>query len=193
MKNATRIEPHRNAKFRSPLVVLFALALATAILSSLGITSASPQASSSTEVKIVPITAATIARLPKGQNFVIDLTRSGAAYDIDYTRSPVDLSRIVVKTAAGQKPLNDHLKATFGRRGGEKSARLALGATEGIKKIFDLGAPTKPPTEYAPIGGTWQCYNEQDCINMVLAGVCQNNTATCQDVNGTMFCGCNKK
>jgi hypothetical protein len=50
----------------------------------------------------VTLDAATIAALPAGQSYVVDLGRADTTYVFDYAGAPIDFSRVTIRAASGR-------------------------------------------------------------------------------------------
>jgi hypothetical protein len=174
------------------LTVVFAMILTTSVSSSGTTAAAGPQTSPACEVQIVRVTADTIARLPQGKPYVVDLTRTGVAYDLDSTARTIDFSRIVVRTRTGEVALTAWLKERFPPRPDKQPTRLAIGATDGVKKIFDLNAKPDSGTKYecSKMWGDCFCKGFFDCASMLFANVCRWGTIGCGVFDGKVECSC---
>jgi hypothetical protein len=164
---------------------IFGALLLTLGLAFVATTQSSPAAPA--EVRIVRVTAADIARLPAGQNYVIDLTQKEVAYDLDGRERPIDWARVRVRNAAGEKSLIDWLKAHAPKRAAKPFKHLGAGAKEGVAKIFDLKSDGKPETKYecgpdVQTGDTFcGCSSLFDCLDMFADGACEDSSAECTE------------
>lgn len=141
---------------------------------------AAPQTApaASAEVSIVRVTAADIARLPTGGNYVIDLTKKDVAYDLDGRERAIDWGRVRVRDAAGEKSLGDWLKRRAPKRAEQPFKRFGAGAKEGVAKIFDLKSDGRPPNKFEcgpdSTGDTsCECQGFFDCVDMLTSGACE--------------------
>ena len=141
--------------------------------------------SSADEVQIREVTPQT------GRNYVVDLTSRNVIYELNSTARPIDFSRIVVRTPAGEEPIESWLEKTFSKEAltGWKSGRLRIGTTQDFRTI--IGLPTtghKPPTGSMPFQCNplyCVCQGDRDCNDMFSTNVC-GLIAFC--VNDTCVC-----
>ena len=62
-----------------------------------------------TTVRSIKVNAQTITALPKGKKYIVDLTRRGVRYEFD-AKSRVDFTRVMVRTAQGEVPIESFFK-----------------------------------------------------------------------------------
>lgn len=145
---------------RNSLITLVALALVALLVTAY---SRTPQTGA---VKKVSVTSQTLASQRAGQPYVIDLTRTGAVYEIS---AGIDYSRVRVRTATGEKPLSDLVKL-YGKTG-----KFLLGATTDLVAAnfgFSPDDTLDPSTEAAKVkpphctGGLCTCNRTAQCTIM---------------------------
>lgn len=127
--------------------------------------------------KTATVSAATIAQLPPGKKFEIDLTRKGTVHEFD---AGTDFSRVTIRTSEGVKTFADLLKAAnTSVRGG-----LVLGRPEDMRGHL----PTSPggTTNY-DCGVMCKCTGEADCISLLLSGKCFDDYWCSKDTDNC-FC-----
>lgn len=130
------------------------------------------------------ITTDEIAKLPVKTPYLIDLTRQGVIYTCDSSARRIDFSRIMVRTAKGDVPLESWLNGHFKSpvvRGYNSSRLLSLGHS-----INFAGVRFRPPqTNFTCQGLECTCSGTPDCNDMFGSGVC-GDIAACTE-NG---CAC---
>jgi hypothetical protein len=151
--------------------------------------------SSAGEVRRRQVTPQTVLQLPTGRNYVLDLTQRNVIYDLHsptFAR-PIDFSRVVVRTPAGEEPIESWLEKTFSKEAltGLESGRLRIGTTQNFRRIRGLKVKSesqKPPTGIISFECNPQycvCQGDRDCNDMFSRDVC-GAFAVC--VNGTCVC-----
>lgn len=144
-------------------------------------------------VRRIQVNVETIAQLVNGKKYVVDLTQGSVIYELDSKTRQIDFSRMMVRTATGEVPMNSWLEKNFSktRMAGWSSRRLIIGTTEAFRS---LGVPPKPiqapPTgamSFTCLPGLCYCQGGADCNRMFKAGVC-GPYAAC-DVD-TGYCAC---
>jgi hypothetical protein len=122
------------------------------------------------------VSAATVAELPPGKSFEIDLTHKGTVYKFDDAR--IDFSRVTIRTTTGVKTFADLLKETnTGIKGG-----LVLGTPGDMRN--HLPTSTRGTTRF-DCGVFCKCNDTNDCIDLIVSGKCggefwcSRDTASC--------------
>lgn len=124
------------------------------------------------------VSAATIATLPPGKTFEIDLTRNGKVYR--FNDEGTDFSRVTIRTAAGTKIFADMLKgANTSLRGG-----LVLGTPADMRN--HLPTSTGGTTNF-DCGVFCKCDGQADCISLILSGKCGDDY-WCSSATTSCFC-----
>src|SRR5688572_28602523 len=109
------------------------------------------------------VSAATIAELPPGKTFEIDLTHKGTVYR--FADANTDFSRVTIRTAAGVKTFADLLKeSNTSLRGG-----LVLGTPDDMRN--HLPTSTGGTTNF-DCGVFCKCNDTADCIDLIVSGKC---------------------
>lgn len=122
------------------------------------------------------VSAASIAQLPAGTSYEIDLTRKGTVYRFDDPGT--DFNRVAVRTAAGVKTLGSLLEAS------KASARkgVSLGRTDEMRDHLTVSTGG---TSNFDCGVFCKCDDTTDCIDLILSGKCgidfwcSSDTAAC--------------
>jgi len=129
--------------------------------------------------KIETVSSATIAKLPPGKTYELDLTRKGTLYR--FKDAGTDFSRVTIRTAKGVKNFGDVLRRTnIGLIGG-----LIIGRPDDMRN--HLGTTTISRNNYDCGAVSCKCDNTIDCINMILDGKCSDEI-WCSDVTPSCFC-----
>jgi len=124
------------------------------------------------------VSAATIAELPPGRTFEIDLTRKGTVYKFDDANT--DFSRVMIRTAAGVKTFADLLKeSNTSLRGG-----LVLGTPDDMRN--HLTTSTGNATNF-DCGVFCKCNDTNDCIDLIVSGKC-GGEFWCSSDTPSCFC-----
>lgn len=124
------------------------------------------------------ISAATIAKLPPGETYEVDLTRNGTLYK--FKDEGTNFSRVTIRTAAGVKSFDDLLKLSHSPRG-----RLLLGTTADIRSQ-NIAMSTGGTTKF-DCGGVCKCNGIRDCVDMFSSGSCSTES-WCNLDTGNCFC-----
>lgn len=142
----------------------------------------------------VRVTPADIARLPAGQNYVVQVG-ADAVYEFRSDPRPVDYGRVVVQAGADAPvPLEAWLRKRRPAAGmrGWPFKRLLVGPPEGVAQVEGWKAKDgKPGTEYECKSGVdkddgyCSCSTYFDCVGLVLSLNCSSEL-TCGD--GECFC-----
>src|SRR5687768_17359462 len=61
----------------------------------------------------VRVTAASVAQVPVGKSYVIEVKQKGVAYDFDPSAGRINYARVVVRTATGDVPIGTFIKKKF--------------------------------------------------------------------------------
>lgn len=128
--------------------------------------------------KIEIVSAATIAELPPGKTFEIDLTHKRAVYKFD--DSNTDFSRVTIRTAAGVKTFADLLKESNTSLRGA----LVLGTPDDMRN--HLPTSTGGTTNF-DCGVFCKCNDTNDCLDLILSGKC-GSEFWCSSDTPSCFC-----
>lgn len=115
------------------------------------------------------VTAADLSRTPAGKNYVVDLTKRGAVFDLDSTSRSIDFSRIMVRTRGGNVSMETLLKKLLPATADRSVLRIGRPKELSRGKASQIGGKinyTCPP------GEPCKCTGDDDCNNMFGAGVC---------------------
>lgn len=147
-------------------------------------------------LRSIQVNARTIAALPSGKKYVVDLTQRGVVYEFNSQTSQIDFSRVVVRTAKGEVAIESFLKSTFlkvklvGFTFGSQSFSLRTRATG----TFQSPPPaTTPPSKIECGRFTCICEGADDCLDLALkSGRCASRTDVffCWKYNEEIFCSC---
>jgi hypothetical protein len=122
------------------------------------------------------ITPETIARLRAGEQLVVDMRTEGAVYEFDFSRAPLDFSRIsLINVHGNSMPMSQWLSAV------RQQGRDLLATP---RHLFRLSSP-----ERAPEAGTVSALSEE-CIKYELdEWVCYGDESTCHwEYHEIVFC-----
>jgi hypothetical protein len=151
------------------------IAIATSILAVILGLGVSQNGCGATKIKTV--SPATIATLPPGKTFEIDLTRKGTVYD--FNMPGTDFSRVTIRTPEGVKNFADLLKgANTSLRGG-----VVLGTPDDMRDHL----PTTTRGTHYDCGVFCKCDDTIDCLNMILDGKC-SDVIWCSKSTDSCFC-----
>jgi hypothetical protein len=125
------------------------------------------------------VSAATVANLPTGKTYEIDLTRNGTVYR--FNDADTDFNRVTIRTAGGVTTFNDLLKMSNTRARG----RLLVGTTADLRNR-NLPTSTGDPTNFV-CGVICKCDGALDCVSMLGSGRCQPE-GWCNLDTGSCFC-----
>ncbi len=107
--------------------------------------------------QVVPKTvdAETIAALPAGQKLVVDVSRPDVAYDFDYSRAPIDFSRVTLHFAEGHDlSMSDWLEKTATDEGDV----VALNPQHFVlRPVSSVSSSEKTPELVDPVSGGGSC------------------------------------
>ena len=123
----------------------------------------------------IQVNAQTIAALPKGRNYEMDLTQPNVIYDFDRKAGPIDFTRVEVRTNKGKEAFDAFEKRIL------TADQLGAWASQ----TFSIGVPpTAPPTGTLATrsqGASYSCRNcgkaGQCCCNVDLPGDCEKMTS----------------
>jgi hypothetical protein len=129
--------------------------------------------------KTETVSAATIAALPPGETFEIDLTRQGTIYKFDDPGT--DFGRVTLRTAEGVKTFGDLLRESkTSLQGG-----LVLGTLDDMRD--NLPTSTGGTTNF-DCGVFCKCDGTADCVDMILQGKCSDEIWCSSVTPGRCFC-----
>jgi hypothetical protein len=113
------------------------------------------------------VSAATIARLPAGKKYEVDLTRKGTIYN--FNGDGTDFSRVTVRTTAGVKTMAELLKQS----GANVKGNLAVGTPADLRGLKLGPSRTGGGTVNFTCSGLFcGCTGDVDCNNMFSGGAC---------------------
>lgn len=109
-------------------------------------------------IRQVQVTTQTIAGQPTGKLYTIDLTRSGATYNL---AAGIDYNRITVHTTKGEMTMAKLLEKT----GKNLRGKLRVGLTSDIRTLqLGLSRVSAGGRSYSCEGLVCHCSGEDDCI-----------------------------
>jgi hypothetical protein len=127
-------------------------------------------------IKVVGVTARTVAGRPAGKAYPLDLTRKGTIYNL---AADVDYSRVQVRTAKGEIwTMADLLKKT----GRAVSGKLRIGLTSDIRaqKLSLARISGGTTLNYNCEGILCSCTGDEDCNDMFTKEAC-GDIAACDE------------
>ena len=135
-----------------------------------------------TAAKRKTVSAATIAKLPAGKTYDVDLTRKGTIYN--FTGDGTDFGRVTVRTAAGVKTMAELLKQSNTSLKGQ----LALGTPADLRGQKLNTSRTGGGTANFTCSGLFcGCSGDADCNDMFSGGAC-GSIAWCNLDTGRCYC-----
>ena len=129
-------------------------------------------------IKTKNISAATIAKLPPGQKFEIDLTQRGTVYK--FKDPSTDFSRVAIRTASRVDIFADLLKASNMIPRGA----IVMGTPSDMRSR--LGGSTG--TTHYTCGTFCNCDGADDCTRLLLDDKCGVKYFWCDDKTGHCIC-----
>jgi hypothetical protein len=145
------------------------------------------------KVRRIQVNAETIAQLSGGKKYVVDLTQRSVIYVLDSKKRPIDFTRVMVRTAAGEVPISSWLEKNLSKTplAGWNSRHLRIGTTEGFRSVRGLTVTTRVPpagTVNFQCGSLLcSCKGDPDCNGMFSTNVCGPHAACDLD---TGICVC---
>jgi hypothetical protein len=124
------------------------------------------------------VSAATIAQLPPGKTFDIDLTRAGTIYT--FKDAGTDFSRVTVRTSAGVANFADLLK----RSNTNFNGGLLLGRPGDMRDHLPIKGGS---TTNFDCGVFCKCSGLNDCIDLIVAQKCGDDL-WCSESTDNCFC-----
>jgi hypothetical protein len=115
---------------------------------------------------LVKVTSKTVSALRAGTSYTVDLSRRGVVYEFSPADGPIDFSKILVRSAAGQQPIGTYLSRTFGSglRVGWRTSAFQLGAAADLRKFSVRPASRTTNIIQCPPGlGGCTCSTEDEC------------------------------
>ena len=120
-----------------------------------------------TPVKRKAVSSATIAKLPAGKTYEVDLTRKGTIYN--FNGDGTDFSRVTVRTTAGVKTMAELLKQS----GANVKGQLLVGTPADLRgQKLSPSRPGGGTTNFTCSGLFCGCTGDVDCNNMFSGGAC---------------------
>jgi hypothetical protein len=117
---------------------------------------------------LVKVTSRTVSALRAGTSYTADLSRRGVVYEFSPADGPIDFSKILVRSAAGQQPIGTYLSRTFGSglRVGWRTSAFRLGAAADLRKLPPSVRPASRTTniiQCPPGSGYCTCDTKDEC------------------------------
>ena len=158
------------------------LAIATSVLVGVLGLSVPQNKTGVTKTKAVP--AASVAKLPPGKTYEIDLTRSGTIYKFDAGNT--DFSRVTIRTATGVRNYADLLKMS----GMSFRGSLLVGTPADMGNYLShlphpKGGTGTPNYDCGAIA--CKCNGIVDCLKLIFSGSCFD-PLSCNPETGNCFC-----
>lgn len=145
-----------------------------------------------TPLRRIQVNVQTITALPRGKNYVVDLTQRGVNYDFDPQGGRIDLSRITVRTAQGEVAIGSFLKTTF-----------LKGQLEGFKYTSQAFSLRTRPSGTLQTSGTkslikcdWSydictCTGEDECDELIWDRACGDiRFCATNPITNQVVCSC---
>ena len=130
--------------------------------------------------RVTTVAAATIAALPPGTMFEVDLTRNGTVYD--FKDAGTDFSRVAVRTTEGVQAFSEVLKGSeTNLRGG-----LVLGTPADMRN--HLPKVAAGGNAGYTCGVFCNCDDVDDCTKLLLSGECSAGYFWCDSITLRCFC-----
>src|SRR5688572_23643081 len=106
-----------------------------------------PESKTAAHLRRIQVNAESLAQLPGGRKYVVDLTQQGVIYDFDAKSRAIDFTRVMVRTAKGEIPMSSWLEKNFSKTklAGWNSRHLRIGSTESFRSLRGLPTRTKNP------------------------------------------------
>lgn len=125
------------------------------------------------------VSAATIANLPAGKSYEVDLRRKGTLYN--FNGNGTDFSRVAVRTATGVKTLAELFKLS----NTDTKGQLTIGAPEDLRGFrIKMGGGG---INFTCQGLFCGCSGDKDCNDMFSGAAC-GPIAWCNEDTGRCFC-----
>ncbi len=142
-----------------------------------------------TSLRRTQVSAQTIAALPSGKNYVVDLTQRGVVYKFDPQAGQIDFSRVRVRTAQGEVAIGSFLQ--------KRIPREKLSTFRYTSNFFLLGTsatrtvrnPSTPTSLVNCQPDQCDCEGEIECETLLDALKC-NDYFCVQDPGRPVFCIC---
>jgi hypothetical protein len=129
------------------------------------------------KARVETVSASTIAALPPGQTFDVDLTRGGTVYQF---AGDADFGRVSLRTATGARSFGELLKeSNTSVRGG-----VVLGTPDDMRDHFP---PATGTTTNFDCGVFCKCNDTVDCLDMIVQGKC-GGEIWCSSDTPSCFC-----
>jgi len=151
---------------------------------------AAPQAPR-TSLRRIAVNTRTIATLPAGKNYVVDLTQHGVKYEFDPKAGKINLTRVLVRTATGEVPIGRFLEKTF--------LKAELTGFKYTSQAFSIATlPARTTQTRAASTGNFHCGEEvctcigdDDCDNMGDSLACAGKFFCAKNpITGQVVCSC---
>jgi hypothetical protein len=149
----------------------------------------------SSQAKKVKVDAQTIAALPSGSMYTVDLSHDGTIYDFDPAAGPIDFKRVVVRTRAGEKPIEQWMGKASSRTAlsGWDTNGLRVGSTDDFRKEGEppITPPPGGPTAFECDRDYCICRSGADCEDLIHTNLCQGSFFACSRV--LVKCMCSRR
>jgi hypothetical protein len=147
-----------------------------------------------TALRRIPVNAQTVTALPRGKNYVVDLTQRGVVYEFDSKSGQIDFARVRVRTTRGEVTMGSYLETRFPK----DSLKGKLAGFKYKTQSFTLGTrppgtlQTPPPTtsNFDCSDKTCICHTYADCYSLASKVICVD--WLCVYINGQLVCACSK-
>jgi hypothetical protein len=146
----------------------------------------------------IPVNARTIAALPTGKKFTVDLTKRGVIYVFNHEAGPIDFSRITLRNARGEVDIASFLQKRVLK---ERPAQLKYASRPFILGTQLPGTLQNPsinttgqksrlePGEFSCDSELCICSGEEACADMLDHVLCTDWDCY-KDEKGQLFCAC---
>jgi hypothetical protein len=174
-------------------IIAASMVFAFAFVGASSVLSQSPGTTSS--LRRIPVNAQTITAMPRGRNYVVDLTQRGVKYEFDPRAGQIDFSRVTVRTTQGEVAIGTFLERTFSKN--------QLSGFKIASYMFVLGTrvPGTLPPNALSLGArnftcgerTCQCSGRADCMKMIFDDIHLCLLIFCYKLpEGTEVCICTR-
>jgi hypothetical protein len=178
-------------------IIISVLALLTCGLLVLGGVAGKSQ--SSTGTMLVTVTAPTVDSVPTGKTYLADISQDNTVYEFDPSRGLINFSRVTVRTATEQKPIEPWIAEIFAERlTGWQTETLRIGTATAFRNASDpLPRPpvnTPPSTEIIECSGNYcTCSGWFDCLDLITSTLCRNVVGCTHRGGGPVRCICDRR
>ena len=170
-----------------PIAMLIAAALVGCTASDL-----ETEQSGVTAVTEVVVTAKTLAGVPAGKKYVLDLATGGAIYSLDPSAGPLAFDRMLVSTDEGVEDyrtwVQENVPVELGYS--PRTDTLTVGTLEDFQQYWSSQA--RGAGGFTCNRQYCDCSGVADCIDMIDSGICGGDFVECTRRSGDWRCLCSR-